>query len=878
MVGTRLGGYEVVAAIGSGGMGEVYRARDLRLERDVAIKMLPRAFAADADRLARFAREARLLAALNHPNIGAIYGIVEDADGVGALVLEFVEGSTLAERLLHGPVPVNEAIGLARQIADALEAAHEKGIVHRDLKPTNIKVTSGGAIKVLDFGIAKAVQEGADLARPDSPTLTTAGTRPGVVLGTPAYMSPEQARGQQPDKRTDIWSFGCVLYEMLTGVAPFKDTTVSDTLSGILTREPDWSALPRNTPPHVRILLRRCLEKDPKRRLRDSGDARIELDTPTATEPATTPSTRTVGGWARVAALAVLVVGSLAIMAWGWLRPELTAPSAPVRMTVRLAPGTSVTRGPQFASSVALSPDGRLLVIAGKDAAGQRLYSRPLDRLDATPLPGTEGGSGPFFSPDGSWIGFFVAGRLKRVPSNGGTSVDITSEVTPQIPRGAVWLPDNRIVFGTGAFTGLQVVRSEGGTPQPLTSFDERVGEVSHADPAILPDGRTLLFASTGQSGSWINTLDLASAQRTRIVEGAAPRYAASGQLVISRGTNLFAAAWDDSRTAPSGSVVPLVEGIATESTGARHFAISPDGTLAYVAAPRTHSLVLVKDGAERVIAGDAMSFENPQFSPQEDRVVVAARRRNDDATDLWLHDVKTGTGSRLTFDGARSPVWTPDGSSVTYSHFGEQAGIYTKRADGQEPARRVVALSSAHWLVGWTPDGGTLLYGVMDAPAPTGKSPSSIVAITRGQSRTIVGPGQVWGGRLSPSGRLLVYYSLEPSGFEIYVTPFPEADTRWLVAEGTDPAWARDGGEIYFRSGDRLMAARVDTAAGVRVLSKRVVIEPFSPPLYDDYDSTSDKRTLVLVRPVGEAIGREVTVVLNWFAELRRATALRTN
>ena len=874
VIGTRLGGYEVIALIGRGGMGEVYRARDLTLERDVAIKVLPHMFAADPERLARFAREARLLAALNHPHIAGIHG-VEEAQGVRALVLELVEGPTLAERLRDGPIAAGEATTIARQIADALEAAHEKGIVHRDLKPANIKVTADGNVKVLDFGIAKALEERLDGALTDSPTVTAVGTRAGAVLGTAAYMSPEQSRGQPVDKRTDIWAFGCVLYELLTGRAPFAGETPTDTVSAILSREPDWHLLPEDTPGHLRTLLQRCLEKDPMRRLRDIGDARIELDSPAPIPATIAPAAQSRvsrRAWAQRAAIAAVVVASMALAAWGWLRPDAPTPVEPVRVSVRLAPGTTVTRGPQFVSSVALSPDGRLLVIAGKGSNGQRLYRRPLDRLEPTPLAGTEGGSSPFFSPDGAWIGFFAGGRLKRVPASGGAALDI-AVTAPQIPKGASWLPDDRIVFGTGAYTALSVVHAGGGTPEPLTTLDHAAGETSHADPHILPDGRTLLITVARQGGSWIDALDLPSGRRTRIVEGFAARYAANGYLVLSRGANLLGAPFDPSRLELNGPVVPLIEGVATESTGARHFAISPSGTLAYVPAARTHALVLVKaDGTERPVGEEGYSFENPQFSTNGGRIVVGARRRQGEPTDLWIHDLDAGTTvSRLTFDGGRAPVWTPDGTAVTYSHPGEQPGVYTKPADGRGAARRIVALDAFHWLVGWTPDGRTLAYGVMEAATPDGRSPSSIVAWTDGRSHRVVGPGGTWGGRLSPDGRWLAYYTLEPSGFEVYVTPFPDGGARWSIAEGTDPAWAPDGAEVYYRSGDRLMAARIDTVAGVRVLTRRVAIEPFLPPLYDDYDIHRDGRTLVLVRPVGDAVGREVTMILNWFPELRR-------
>ncbi|HSC27540.1 MAG TPA: protein kinase, partial [Vicinamibacterales bacterium] len=850
--GTRLGGYEVIAPIGTGGMGEVYRARDLELGRDVAIKVLPPAFSADPERLARFAREARLLAALNHPHIAGIHGLAE-TPGVRALVLELVDGPTLAERLREGPIQVAEATEVARQIADALEAAHERGIVHRDLKPANIKLTPGGSVKVLDFGIAKALDEQPDRDRPDSATLTAGGTRAGVVLGTPAYMSPEQSRGQPVDKRTDIWAFGCVLYELLTGRPPFAGETPTDTVSAILSREPDWNALPETVPPHVRTLLQRCLEKDPKRRLRDIGDARIELDSPAAS--VVTPGTPGVTGRASVRRTAAVagVVALAMFAAWGWLRPRVTAPADPVRISVRLAPGTNVTRGPQYVSSVALSPDGRLLVIAGRDATGERLYVRPLDRLEPAPLSGTEGGSSPFFSPDGAWIGFFLGRRLKRVPAGGGGAVDIAAGPVEQIPRGAAWLPDDRIVFGTGAFTALQVVHSSGGTPEPLTTLNEAEAEISHVDPHILPDGHTLLFTVTRRGGSWIDALDLRSGQRTRLVQGVAARYAASGHLLLSRGPDLLGAVFDPSRLTLSGPVVPLVEGVEP-GFDIRHFAVSAGGSLAYVPAAGMHELALIKtDRSERRLETGVL-LENPQFSGEGDRLVVAAWRKGEPA-ELSIHDLETGSTSRLTFDGGRAPVWTPDGTAVTYSHLGKQQGIYTKAADGRGEARQLVALETFHWLVGWTPDGRTLGYGVMEPVTPDGRSSSSIMALTDGRPRRVVGPGPTWGGRLSPDGKWLAYYSLESSGFEVYVTPFPDGGSRWLVAEGTDPSWAPGGSEIYYRSGNRLMAARIDIGVGVRVLSRRVALDPFLPPAYDDYDIHPDG-TLAVVRPVGDAVG----------------------
>ncbi len=879
--GSRLGIYEVTALIGRGGMGAVYRAHDPRLGRDVAIKVLPESLDADQERAARFEREARVLASLSHPHIGAIYGLEEttgpEHTAIRALVLELVNGPTLADGLADGPLPLAEALRIARQIADALEAAHERGIVHRDLKPANIKLTPEGNAKVLDFGLAKLVG-GNDADCTQSSTMTVAETHAGMILGTPLYMSPEQARGQAIDKRTDIWSFGCVLYEMLTGRAPFPGQTPSDTIAAILGLDVDWRVLPEATPTQVRTLLQRCLEKDPRQRLRDIGDARIELDTaiasrtrsPTEKQSAEEQTrARHRRTWLRGLAFAgsLVAVVALTFIAATWLRPRAEAPAGSVHMTALLPPGVSVTRGPGMLLSLALAPDGGTLVIAGTDSTGQRLYRRTLDRLEATPLAGTEGGLTPFFSPDGAWIGFFADRRLKRVPAAGGAAIDIAA--APGFPAGASWGIDKRIVFASGFRSPLRVVDAGGGTPEPLTTLDAGLG---HLYPEILPDGRTVLF----NEGRWIHALDLTSGRRTnRLVEGTGARYASSGHLILSRQTTLLAVPFDATRLEITGQVVPVVEGVAVErgSGGAAYVAVSRSGTLAYLPAARAYALVLAEpDGTERLLSEDPV-LENPQFSPNGQRLVVARTRRMGETPELWMYDLESAAPAfRLTSDGARAPVWTPDGASVTYSHPvpSERSGIYTRSADGRGDARQVVRLPNFHWLVGWTPE-RTLAYGMVENVAADGITRSSILAFEESKSRHVVGPGDTWGGRLSPDGRRLVYYSLDSGYFEIYATPFPDTGTRWLIGEGTDPSWSPDGSEIYYRHGSRLMAARIDMASGVRVLSRRVAFEPFSPPLYDDYDIHPNRRTLALVRPVGDARGREITLVLNWLAELQR-------
>jgi serine/threonine-protein kinase len=543
-------------------------------------------------------------------------------------------------------------------------------------------------------------------------------------------------------------------------------------------------------------------------------------------------------------------------------------------MTVSLPPGVSVTRR-QFAPSVALSPDGRTLLIAGTGEDGQRLYERRLGSLEAVPVRGTEGGSNPFFSPDGQWIGFFADGSLRRAP---GAATHIAAVPGSVFAANPTWGSDNRIVFATGANSPLwSATAFRRDEVERLTTLG--TDELSHHFPELLPDGRTLLFVSDGT----IHAFDLVGETRVPdfAVEGSAPRYIdQTGHLVLLRGAALLAAPFDAARLELTGEPLPVVEGIASGLYDSQ-YAISPTGTLAYVSRPAAYELVLRQpDGTERLLMPEHWFSESPRFSPDERRVAVASSRRRDEVQNIWIHDLDTGAEPwPLTTEGGRTPVWGPDGS-VTFSRADgtvELRGIYQQSADGLGDPERLLAHEEFLWVIGWTPD-GTLAYGTMEPASNIGGSVSSLMAFRDGVPSRVLGPGPLWGGRLSPDGRLLAYYSLDEGRFEVYVTPFPDARRRWPIAEGIDPSWAPGGAEIYYRSGNRLMAARIDRAGPdgpVTVRDRLPVLEPFLPPGYDDYHVDRDGR-LVYVRPYPDAQGREVVVVQNWFTELRRRAPAR--
>jgi serine/threonine-protein kinase len=848
-VGSRIGAYQILGLLGAGGMGEVYRARDPRLDREVAIKVLPPGFAAVPDRAARFEREARVLASLNHPAIAAIYGFERDAD-TAFLILELVPGETLLERIARGPLPVDDALRLAKQIADALEAAHDKGIVHRDLKPANIKVTAEDRAKVLDFGLAKALSTETD--DPSSgvsaaPTITTpAQTKLGVVLGTAAYMAPEQARGKAVDKRADIWAFGCVLYEMLTGRRAFISDEVTDTLAFVLTKDPDWQSLPAATPDSIRRLLRRCLEKDRTRRLADIADARIEIedalvgDATTGVPPAPLPARRPVWRQALPWALAATTSAVATLLLLQRDVPP-TATSVPVmRMSADIGvEGPAGLVGP----GIALSPDGSTVAFVARDAkrsarAANQLFIRRVDQLEAHPLPGTEGALSPFFSPDGMWIAFFATGALKKVAIAAGTVVTLCSV---RSVRGGDWLEDGTIVFqdlGSTFERGpLMRVSDAGGKPAPV--FAEEENPVVVRWPQMLPGGRTILATvpiGTVLSSNMprIVTMTLPAGERKVIRDGQFARYAASGHLIYGDDGTLFAAPFDVDRLELTGPAVPVVQGIRMDPVvGNAEFALSRTGTLVYVRGTGTDRSApihwLDRRGQSPPLHDRRLSWSSPRFSPDGLRIALTIADATSNNNDIWIYDWERDILTRLTtFPGTDTlPVWSPDGRWIAYGSQRDRPGIfnlYAQRSDGTGEVIRLTDGSDPQLPDAWHPTGNAIVF---HEGSPSQGQQNVRVVPLEGDSMSgwkagapsllLGGPGLKALVSFSPDGRWFAYTSNESGTNEVYVRPYPGPGGRWQISGGggNEPRWSRTRPELLFRSPAGVIYAVRFTAEG---------------------------------------------------------------
>ena len=887
--GSRLGAYDITAQIGEGGMGQVFRATDTKLKRQVAIKTLPPSLASDHDRLARFQREAEVLASLNHPHIAGIYGL-EESEGVSALVMELVDGEDLSQRIARGAVPMDEALPIAKQIAEALEAAHEQGIIHRDLKPANIKVRPDGTVKVLDFGLAKALDTAASRQQtadgsPHSPTITSpAMTQAGTILGTAAYMSPEQARGRRVDKRADIWAFGCVLYEMLTGRRAFESEDVPLTLANVLQREPDWHALPSNVHPLLATFLRGCLAKDPRERLRDIGDIRLVLDG--MSELAGTRGQRSDSApWQRPASVAAMVFGAAAVIAltiWAFTR-RAPAPPPLVSRTLVVLPSTQALE-PIGRRVIAISPSGTHVVYV----ANRQLYVRAIDELEARSLAATEETrpSDPFFSPDGQWIGFYSNrdGALQKVALRGGAAVHLAA--APTI-HGASWGEDDTIVYGQEG-QGVLRVSAHGGKPDVLVAvgIPERVQQ-----PQLLPGGQFILYTRCVSGGcstpaTWdaaqVVIEELATGRRTVAVQGGADaRYLVSGHLIYAVGNTLRAIRFDLQRRAVIGGAVPLVEGVSRAGiSGAANAAVSRTGTLVYWEGENEfpRSLVWVdRAGHEEIIPASPRPYYTPRLSPDETRLIVYA---NDADRDLWVWNFARANFARLTSTPSTelSGTWLPpNGTRVVFnSDIEGTRALYWRKADGIEAVEPLLKNPRPLWPMSITPDGTQLIYAQGEY-----QNPDLHILTLDSERRTAPLQVTATDAEISPDGRWLAYTSRVSGRAEVYVGPFPSVHLeRWPIstAGGTEPLWSRDGRELFYRvQSGAVMRVQVETTSSFAASMPTVVVGARYEQGRRSYDISRDGKRFLMLKTAagsdpnsGPAGLRQIVVVQNWFEDLK--------
>jgi eukaryotic-like serine/threonine-protein kinase len=886
--GTRLGPYEILVPIGAGGMGEVYKAKDTRLDRTVAVKVISPLIASAPELRERFEREARAVSQLNHPHICTLHDVGHDAD-TDYLVLEFLDGETLASRLARGSLPLDQALSTGMQICDALDKAHRAGIVHRDLKPGNIFLVRGATAsappiaKLLDFGLAKLTpaSQGASAAvsinLTSPPTVTTPLTTQGTILGTFQYMAPEQLEGDEADTRTDIWAFGCVLYEMLTGKKAFAGRTHASVISSVMASQPApiGESLP-DAPPVLDHVIRTCLAKDPAERFQTAHDLLLQLRWIGGGAPVSAPRTAMPvrsRRWVSLATVAAVAVLSAAVT-WWVMRPRAAEPAAAVRSVIDLAGGLPVATFGSY--SLAVSPDGRRLIYSGTAGEGQQLVVRSLDLFDApAPIPNTPGGTMPFFSPDGAWIGYFEAGRLLRIAASGGAPLEICRGVAP---FGAAWLTDGRIVFTDTPGGPLKRIAMNGGQAEIVTALD--TGETSHRWPSPLPDGSFVFAAVT--SGSWSEArivVQPADGRPRRVISeaGTAPRYVDSGHLVFVRAGGMYAVPFDLARLEATGTAVQLKDTpLVNDSDGRAHYGVSTTGTLAYVkrwAESNARKLVWVaRDGKVQPAGIEGRPFEHPRISPDGTRVALTVR----DATiDVWTADLARHALTRITFDPNEdeSPVWTPDGLRITYAatRAGQPRATYWKPADNSGPEERIATSTTHQHLSGWTPDGKTLISEEIDTTF-------GLYTFTRGEQGLKTLPQTPFAesaAEISPDGKWILYTSNESGRAEVYAQAFPGPGGRVAISVdgGGEARWSRDGREIFYRQGDRMMAVPVAYKPQLSPGTARMLFEGRYARIgwaSANYDVSKDGRFLMIV---GEesALPAQFNLVTGWTDELRR-------
>jgi serine/threonine-protein kinase len=869
--GTRLGVYEVLAAIGAGGMGEVYRARDTKLDRDVAIKILPELFAQDPERLARFEREAKTLAALNHPNIAAIYGIETNA-----LVMELVDGEDLSAVIARSAIPLSDALPIARQIADALEAAHEQGIVHRDLKPANVKVRPNGTVKVLDFGLAKAMDpagaSGAADAVMNSPTLTARATQMGMIIGTAAYMAPEQAKGKAVDKRADVWAFGVVFYEMLTGRRAFAGDDVSETLASVLKDTPSIAALPADVPPSVKRLLRRCLEKDRTKRLDSMAAARLEIDDAIAGEPAATAPAAAPVPQPRIqpAMIAGAIALALVVGAGAWFLKPSPVPAAPTvsRFSVTLPAGSNWTRSGRHV--IAVSPNGTHVAYI----ADNKLFLRKIDQFEAVAVSSVNDPLEVFFSPDSEWIGFHAAGKLQKVAITGGAPVPLA---TIESPMGASWR-DDTVVFAQDK--GIFRVPATGGTPEIMATRD---GAELLSSPQLLPGGQAVLYtkASAGSANDGEIVIEqIATHARTVVLRGGMDaRYLAtgSGYLVYSRSGEILAVPLDLATLKVTGTPVSLVAGIreALLPFGVGHFGVSTTGTLVYVSGTTDSQSQLMwvdMKGVQQPITPDRGGYSYLRVSPDGKWVAFTEAVGGD--VDVFVLEWARNSKVRVTKElGAEtSPIWSRDSRRIAYSAPGAGGGsnIYVRAADGSGAAERLTTSPNLHVPFAWSKDGETLIFieqvagnnDIYALPLTGDRKPRPLVTSSFDERRPAI----------SPDGKWLAYGTNE-RGTEIHVRPYPDVNRERFQASadgGTSPLWSIDSRAIFYRKGASVFRVNVTTSPAFKAGAPEELFTIVAEQQTMNYDLAPDGKRFAIIKPNETTAAAEYRVVLNWVDEMK--------
>ncbi len=909
MIDRTLAHFRVTAKLGEGGMGTVYRAQDTKLGRDVALKLLPEEFANDADRMARFSREAQVLASLNHPNIAGIHSVEEaphpeSGPPLHFLVMELVEGETLQERIERGRLSFDEALQITLQIATGLEEAHERGIIHRDLKPANVKLTPDKQVKILDFGLAKAFDPDAtsDSMPPAasslslSPTMTGMTTQAGMLLGTASYMSPEQARGEPADRRADIWALGVVLMEMLTGKVVHRGKTVSDTLASVLARDPTWDELPADTPWAVRRLLERCLEKEARNRLRDVGEARIAIerflespedervDAPSVAEAEPGPAWKRVAPWVTTALMAVALVGALIV-----LRPNPAVPESATRLSMVLPPDLNIFGG--YGASAVRSPTENRLAYIMFQGNRNEMRLQALDQWEGTVLVEGSGQNRPyqpFFSPDGKWIGFVTPGELRKMPVGGGTPIKLCDV---DRARGASWGPDGTIVFSSNPMGALMQVPDTGGEPQPFTELDETGKEQTHRWPQWLPGGRAVLFTSHTKLNDFdhatIEVFVPASGERRVVHQGGSfGRYVelgdGTGVVVYANGDSLFGIPYDAQRLEVTGSSAPLVEGVTVSQTeGSAQYHVSHDGSLVYGSGASSalgHTVVWIdREGRTTPLWEELHVTRNPRFSPDGTRVALDLRVEGQ--FDIWIYDIDRGVPTRLTFGSGddRYAVWSPDGAYVYYdSDVDGKSVVFRKAADGSGEPEEVYLGETDATPMAVSPDGRLLALSLdsQSSNPDVGLLPLDEEAEPRMLLASEFAEFMV---RFSPNGRWVTYVSTESGQPEVYVGPV-EGRGKWQISSALAfaPVWSADGSELFFMSGGAMFVVDVETegpnfrAGRPRQLwNTRLADTAFNQP----FDVTLDGQRFAAfqsMQGVSPDSHQHLKVVLNWHDELR--------